>query len=90
MTRWLPIAGVGMVAAVFTWLNRGEKAILHLGLFTVYRVPLSVLVLGAFLLGMLAMFLLGLRHDRRVREALRASGADEDPTEPYPRDYAQT
>lgn len=64
-------------AAWFAWLNLGERTTLSLGLVRFYRVPLSWLVLGAFLLGMLAMFLLGLRHDREVRRVLeeREAGA---------------
>jgi hypothetical protein len=35
------------------------------------------LILGAFVLGMATMFLLGLRHDLRVRRALRDAGFGE-------------
>lgn len=87
MRRWLPAVLVGLLAAGFAWLNRGEWAVLHLGFVTIYRVPLPLLVLGAFLLGMIVMFLLGLRHDLRVRRALRER-AREDTTEPYPDRYA--
>lgn len=87
--RWLPGVLVGLLAAGFAWANRGETAALHLGFATFYRAPLTLVVLGAFLLGMLAMFLLGLRHDLRVRRALREIQAREDDfTEPYPREYA--
>jgi uncharacterized integral membrane protein len=72
--RWLPALGVTLFAAVFTWLNRGERVAVDLGLFTVYRAPLTMVAFLAFVAGMLAMMLLSLRHDRRVREELRARG----------------
>ncbi len=87
--RWGPGLLVGLLAAGFAWANRGESAALHLGFATFYRAPLTLVVLGAFLLGMLAMFLLGLRHDLQVRRALREMQTrEEDFMEPYPREYA--
>lgn len=68
---WLGIAALALLAAGFAFVNRGETAALHLGFASFYRAPVAVLVLGAFLLGMVAMFLLGLRHDLRVRRMLR-------------------
>jgi uncharacterized integral membrane protein len=87
--RWAPALLVGLLAAGFAWANRGEAATIRLGFFTLYRAPLALLVLGAFLLGMLAMFLLGLRHDLRIRRALRKMEA-RDATELYPREYASS
>jgi len=72
--RWLPALGVTLVAALFTWFNRGERVAVNLGLFELYRAPLTMVVFLAFLAGMLSMLLLSLRHDRRVREELRARG----------------
>jgi hypothetical protein len=77
--RWLPAAGVTLVAAGFSWLNRGERVPLDLGLFRVYRAPLTIVTFLAFLAGMLSMLLLGLRHDRRVRDELRRRGLLEVP-----------
>ncbi len=59
------------MAALFSFLNSGERAALNLGFTTLYRISLVGLVFGAFLLGMITMFIFGLRYDRRVREALR-------------------
>lgn len=81
--RWLPVAGAALLAAVFTWLNRGERVAVELGLLRFYRAPLTLVVCLAFLAGMLAMLLLSLRHDRRVREELRARGLLE-PAPPRP------
>ena len=77
--RWLPAAGVTLLAAGFAWLNRGERVPVELGLFRVYRAPLTVVTFLAFLAGMLSMMLLSLRHDRRVREELRRRGLLEIP-----------
>jgi hypothetical protein len=63
--RWLPAAGIVLVAALFTWLNRGERIVVNLGLLRLYRAPLTMV---------LAMMALSLRHDRRVREELRKRG----------------
>jgi uncharacterized integral membrane protein len=77
--RWLPAAGVTLLAAGFAWLNRGERVPVDLGLFRVYRAPLTVVAFLAFLAGMLSMMVLSLRHDRRVREELRRRGLLEVP-----------
>jgi hypothetical protein len=72
--RWLPPAGIALAAGLFTWLNRGERAVVHLGIATFYRAPLTVVLFLAFLAGMLAMLALSLRHDLRVRQELRVRG----------------
>ena len=72
--RWLPAAGVTVAAAAFTWINRGERIVVDLGLVRFYRAPLTVVLFLAFLAGMLSMMALSLRHDRRVREELRRRG----------------
>ena len=74
MSRWLPLAGLTLLAGAFAFLNRGETAVLRLGLFTLWRVPVALLVFAAFLLGMGAMLLFGLRQDLRVRRLLREHG----------------
>jgi uncharacterized integral membrane protein len=72
--RWLPAAAVTLFAAALAWLNRGERVALNLGFAAIYRAPLTVVLFLAFLAGMLAMLLLGMRHDRRVRDELRRRG----------------
>lgn len=73
-SRWGWLALTAVLAAVFAYLNSGEHAALNLGFTVLYQVPVVALVFVAFLLGMVAMFLIGLRHDRRVRRLLRESG----------------
>ncbi|HEX2188214.1 MAG TPA: LapA family protein, partial [Longimicrobiaceae bacterium] len=89
---WFGIAALALLAAGFAHLNRAETAALHLGVLSFVRVPVAILVLGAFLLGMVAMFLLGLRQDLRVRRMLRERPApfrhEDDATELYPRSYS--
>ncbi len=69
--RWLPLAGICLLAALFAYANRGETLVLHLGFALLYRAPVSVVILAAFLLGMAAMLAIGAREDRRIRRLLR-------------------
>ncbi len=75
--RWFAVSVLVAVAAIFSFLNAGERVSIDVGFTTLYRISLVGLVFGSFLLGMVAMFLFGLRHDRRVREALRQREARE-------------
>ncbi|HET7275265.1 MAG TPA: hypothetical protein VFI91_08775 [Longimicrobiaceae bacterium] len=68
--RWAGPVAIALLAAVFAYLNAGERVAVNLGVVYLYRLPLSGVVFGVFLLGMVAMFLLGIRHDLRVRRAL--------------------
>jgi hypothetical protein len=72
--RWLPAAGAAVFAAALAWFNRGERVVVDVGVATFYRAPLALVLLLVFLAGMLAMLLLSLRHDRRVRDELRRHG----------------
>jgi len=65
---------------VFARWNGAERMTLDLGFWTFYRVPMTWVVFGSFLLGMLAMLLAGLHSDLRVRRFLRdrfAAGEEE-------------
>lgn len=75
--RWASLALVAVAAAVFASFNAGERVALNLGFTFLYQVPLVSLIFIAFLAGMVTMFLLGLRHDLRVRRALREAGFGE-------------
>ena len=75
--RWGGLTLIGIVAALVASFNSRERVALDLGFATIYRIPLVPLILGAFVLGMATMFLLGLRHDLRVRRALRDAGFGE-------------
>lgn len=80
--QWLGIGAIALVAALFAFFNSGEAVPVHLGFLVLYRVPLAVLVFIAFVLGMLAMFLAGMRHDMKIRELLRDRGYDVPPAPP--------
>ena len=93
MTRggWFGVAALALLSAAFAFANRGETAAVHLGFTNFYRAPVSILVLGSFLLGMVAMLLLGLRQDLRVRRMLRerqAVRSHDHATELYPQSYS--
>ncbi len=72
--RWLPLVAVALLAAGFAYLNGAERVSVHLGFTVLYRVPLTIVVFVAFILGMLVMFGVSLRQDLRIRRALRESG----------------
>lgn len=92
--RWLVLATAALIAAAFAYFNGSERVAIHVGLAVFYQVPLVVLVFGVYLLGMATMYVLGLRHDLRVRRLLREHGLDEprdrhdvyDPAPPLPPD----
>ena len=74
-SSWGRRAGVVLLvvlAGLFSFLNAGERVTLNLGFTVFYRISLVGLVFSVFLLGMVAMFLFTLSHDRRVRELLRS------------------
>jgi hypothetical protein len=77
--RWAGVAAIVILAGVFSWFNSGESAALHFGLFNVYQIPVVTIFYVSFLLGMGTMFLLGLRHDLRIRRLLRERGILEEP-----------
>jgi hypothetical protein len=80
--RWLPAAAITVFAAGITWLNRGERVALDIGITTFYRAPLTMVLFLAFLAGMLSMLWLSLRQDQRMREELRARGLLDVPARP--------
>lgn len=83
-SRWIALGSITLLAGVFGYLNAGESVAVHLGLFVLYQVSLVMLIFVAFLLGMVTMFLLGLRHDVKVRRLLRERRLHRDATQPLP------
>ncbi len=87
----------GLVAAVlllvlstaFAVLNGRSFVSLDFWVFRMSRVPVSVVVFGALLMGMGVMLLAGLRSDLRVREILRKSLEEEGRREQEWRDRNQ-
>lgn len=71
---WAFVATVAILAGTFAVLNRWERVGIALGFTRLDAVPLAAVVFAAFLLGMAAMLLVSLPHDRRTRDLLRAHG----------------
>jgi uncharacterized integral membrane protein len=69
--HWVVLGLTTLLAAGFGYLNSRELVAVNLGFFVFYQVRLTLLVLFSFLLGMLTMFLLGLRYDLKVRRLLK-------------------
>jgi hypothetical protein len=92
MGRWgrrLVLALVAFLAAALTLLNAGQRVSLDIGFTVLYRISLVGLVLLAFVLGMVTMFLLGLEHDLRVRRTLREHGLLDRRPRAWPPDYPE-
>ena len=62
---------VAMVATVFAVFNGGERVTVRLGIATLQSVPLSAVVLVSVVVGMLVVFVAGLRADLRMRRMVR-------------------
>jgi len=78
---WILLVAAALIVAAIAYQNRHERAALAVGPLHLYAVPLAILLLAVFLLGMGAMLLLSLPADRHTRELLRAHGLlDADPT----------
>lgn len=72
--RWAALALIALLAGLFAAFNAGERVALNLGFTMLYRIPLVPLIFVVFLAGMTTMFLVGIRQDMRVRQALRDAG----------------
>lgn len=77
------LVGVGIVvllvsSLVFAYLNSGHRVTLRLGIATLYNLPLTVVVFGSVIVGMVVMLAAGIRSDLKVRRVLRVRLAEED------------
>ena len=82
--RMLFVAAFSAIAALFAVQNGGVRVPLHLGIVTLRSVSLPVVVFGSVIVGMLLVFLAGLRADLKTRRMLRRyrdalGGASEEP-----------
>ena len=78
-TRWVFLIIVAVLAGLFAYLNAGERATLNLGFVVLYRLSLPGILFGAFLAGMITMFVAALPNDIRVRRLLREHRVDRPP-----------
>lgn len=69
--RALTFVVVAGLAFAFAAANGDQQVTVELGLVTLRSVSLPVLVFGSVLVGMLAVFVAGLRADLRTRRTLR-------------------
>lgn len=65
------ILGSSALAALFAWLNMGERVTLRLGILTLRSIPLSAVVFVSILVGMALVFAVGLRADLKTRRMVR-------------------
>ncbi|MEX0980044.1 MAG: hypothetical protein WDZ89_03055 [Gemmatimonadota bacterium] len=80
MSRLAGAVGVFLVLIMivaFARMNGGERVTLDLGVFTFYRVPLTVVAFGGVFVGMLVMLVAGIHADLKVRKFLRDRLHDE-------------
>jgi len=77
LSTWLAGSAILLLSMAFAALNGGQRVTLRLGFATFYQVSLTYIILGAFILGMLAMLVAGIASDLRVRRILRERLAEE-------------
>ncbi|MFQ5538123.1 MAG: hypothetical protein ACE5GJ_11825 [Gemmatimonadota bacterium] len=80
MSRWVGGAGILLVIVLsmaFASLNGGQRVTLRLGFATFYGVPVTVVVFGSVVVGMLIMLVAGIHSDLKVRRILRTRLAQE-------------
>jgi uncharacterized integral membrane protein len=63
---------------VFAALNGDQRVTLRFGVATLYRVPVTAVVFGALILGVVVMLVAGIHSDLKVRRILRERLAEED------------
>lgn len=81
MTRLLGPFAVLLVlilSAAFASANAAERVTVDLGLFMLYRVPVTAVAFGGLFTGMLVMLVAGINSDLKVRGILRRRFEEED------------
>ncbi|GMR14164.1 MAG: hypothetical protein BMS9Abin29_2403 [Gemmatimonadota bacterium] len=67
-----------ILAAVFASANATQRVTLDLGLFVLYRVPITAVAFGGLFVGMVVMLVAGINSDLKVRGILRRRLEEED------------
>ncbi len=81
MTRLLGPFAVLLVlilSAAFASANAAQRVTVDLGLFVLYRVPVTAVAFGGLFTGMVVMLVAGINSDLKVRGILRRRLAEED------------
>jgi uncharacterized integral membrane protein len=73
----LAVIVVVLLAMAFAAANSGHRVTLELGLFTLYRAPVTLVAFSGLFMGMLIMFVAGIHSDLKVRRILRERLAEE-------------
>lgn len=71
LVRGLNVLLLAGLATGFAVANSGERVTVELGLVTLHRVSLPLVVFGSVLAGMVLVMAVGLRADLRTRRRLR-------------------
>ena len=80
MSRLVGVLSVFLVlllAMGFAAANAGHRVTLSLGIFTLYRVPVTLVAFSGLFVGMLVMFATGIHSDLKVRRVLRERLAED-------------
>ena len=75
---WASVAILVGASIMFASLNSSHRVTLRLGFVTLLGVPLTVVVFGAVIMGMVVMLGAGVQSDLKVRRILRARLVEED------------
>ena len=78
LLRTFGVAALVVASLGFAWLNSSQRVTLRLGVVTLYGIPLTAIVFGSVIGGMVVMLVTGVRSDLKVRQVLRARLAAED------------
>ena len=74
MRRFLGVIGLGAVLVMgvgFAALNAGRSVTIDVGLFTLFRVPVTFVAFGGMVVGMSVVLVAGINADLKVRALLR-------------------
>lgn len=74
MTRWVGVFGLLvllLISSVFAALNGDRRVSIDFGVGMMHRVPVTFVVFGSVLMGMLVMLAVGVRSDLKVRRILK-------------------
>ena len=71
---WIGLLAVLLLGLGFAASNAGRQVTIDVGLFTLYRVPITFVAFGGMLVGMGVVLLAGINSDLKVRALLEGRG----------------
>jgi len=80
LAGWIGLFVVLLLGLGFAVSNAGRQVTIDLGIFTLYRVPITFVAFGGMVVGMGVVLIAGINADLKVRAILqdRSSAAGED------------